>query len=166
MMSVLIKMADVNVRYFKENMDLLKFWHPKVCIKRIQHAFVDRIDNSLPRVTNWHLVMPSSEPRERIVYLKNKLMIDSFTLTIANSGEITIKGARKSDANVITSISDCFTHISNLSVSSSHSVFASVWAKAGTNPSTIMLNLKGNSKTSYDQKKPGEKKIRHYSTTP
>ena len=29
--------------------------------KRIQHAFVDRLDNSVPRVTVWH---HSSEPRD------------------------------------------------------------------------------------------------------
>ena len=61
MTSVLIKMAHVNVGYLKVKMDLLKHWHwhPKVCKKKNQHAFVDMLDNSVPWVTVWHhLVEP------------------------------------------------------------------------------------------------------------
>ena len=42
-------------------MDLLTRWYPKVCQKRIQHAFVDMLDNSVPRVTVWH---HSAEPSD------------------------------------------------------------------------------------------------------
>ena len=34
---------------FKDKIDLFKRWHPKNARKRIQHAFVDRIHNSVPR---------------------------------------------------------------------------------------------------------------------
>ena len=57
---VLLKMADVNKGYFMVKLDLLKRWHPKCARKRIQHAFVHRIDNSVPRITIWH---HSVEPR-------------------------------------------------------------------------------------------------------
>ena len=63
--------------------------------------------------------------------------------TFANSGEITIKGARKSLANVTTSISDCFTHIQNLNLSGSHGEY-SICSKPGTCPATISSNLKVN----------------------
>ena len=53
MTSVLFKMADVNVGYFKGNLDLLKHLHLKYARKRIQHAFVDMIGKSVPRVTVW-----------------------------------------------------------------------------------------------------------------
>ena len=73
MMSVLIKMAGVNVRYLKVKMDLFKCWHQKYARKRNQHAFVDTLDNSVPRVTALHhrqsLVMPSSDPRDRTAIL-------------------------------------------------------------------------------------------------
>ena len=54
MTSVLFKMTDINAGYLKVKLDLLKSWHPKYARKRIQHAFVDRIDKSIPRVTVWH----------------------------------------------------------------------------------------------------------------
>ena len=46
---------------------------------------MDRIANSVPRVTVWHheappsRVMPNSDPRDRIVYPIHKLMLDSFS---------------------------------------------------------------------------------------
>ena len=51
MTSVVFKMADVNARYLRS----LKRWHQKDSRKRIQHAFVDRIDKSVHRVTVFHL---------------------------------------------------------------------------------------------------------------
>ena len=45
----------------KVKLDLLKRWHPKCARKRIQHVFVDRIDNSVAQVTVWH---HSAEPRD------------------------------------------------------------------------------------------------------
>ena len=54
MMSVLFKMVDINAGYSKVKLDLLKRWHLKYARKRIQHAFVDRIDKSVLRVTVWH----------------------------------------------------------------------------------------------------------------
>ena len=59
-------MADINAGYLKVKLDLFKRWYPKYARKRIQHAFVDRIDKSVPLVTVWHhsaelLVVPSSD---------------------------------------------------------------------------------------------------------
>ena len=48
-----------NAGYLKVKLGLLKCWHPKCARIRIQHAFVDRIDNSVPRGTVWH---HSAEP--------------------------------------------------------------------------------------------------------
>ena len=57
--SVLFKMVDVNAGYFKVKLDLLNRWHPKYARKRIQHAFVDRIDKSVPRVSvYYHSAVP------------------------------------------------------------------------------------------------------------
>ena len=57
-------MADVNVGYLKVKMDLLKRWQQKVCKKkRIQHAYEDMIDNSVPRITVWH---HSAEPSDAL----------------------------------------------------------------------------------------------------
>ena len=61
MTSVLIKMEDVNAGFLEVKLDLLKHWHPKYARKRIQHAFVNRIDISVPRFTVWH---HSAEPRD------------------------------------------------------------------------------------------------------
>ena len=72
MMSVLFKMANVNAGYMY--LDLLKLCHPKYARKRIQHAFVDRINKSVPWVTVWHHKALSSEPRDKIVYPIHKLM--------------------------------------------------------------------------------------------
>ena len=45
-----------------------------------KYAFVDRIDIFVPQVTDWHqsLVMPSSDPQDKIVDPIHKLMIYSF----------------------------------------------------------------------------------------
>ena len=48
-------------RHLKVKLDLLKRWHLKYARKRIQHAFEDRIDKSVPRVNIWH---HSTEPRD------------------------------------------------------------------------------------------------------
>ena len=61
MTSVLFKMVDANAGYLKVKLDLFKHLHPKFERKRIPHAFVDRIDKSVPRVTVWH---HSAEPRD------------------------------------------------------------------------------------------------------
>ena len=55
MMSVVIKMVDINVGNLKVKMDLLKCWHPQYARKRIQHEFVDRLDNSVRRVHEYSL---------------------------------------------------------------------------------------------------------------
>ena len=54
MTSVLFRMADFNAGYLKIKLDLLKRWHPKYARKRIQHVFINRIDNLVPRVTVLH----------------------------------------------------------------------------------------------------------------
>ena len=49
---------------------------------RIYHEYVDRIDNSVLRVTAWRheaVVMPNSDPRDRIVQRIHKRMLDSFS---------------------------------------------------------------------------------------
>ena len=46
-------------RVFKTG--LIKALAPKYASKKIQHAFVDSIDKSVPRVTVWH---HSTEPRD------------------------------------------------------------------------------------------------------
>ena len=53
------KLEETSAGYLKVKLDLLKRWHPKYARKRIQHAFVDRIDKSVPWVTVWH---HSAEP--------------------------------------------------------------------------------------------------------
>ena len=82
MMSVLFKMVDINVVYLKVKLDLLKSWNPKYARNRIQHAFVDTIDESVPWVTVWH---HSAEPHDakqcpsgQISLSFQKLMIDSY----------------------------------------------------------------------------------------
>ena len=76
MTSVLFRMADVNVGYLKVKMDLLKAVQ-EYARKRIQHVFVDRIDNSsrifhdcevlieksVPRFTVWHHKAPPSDAK-------------------------------------------------------------------------------------------------------
>ena len=85
MTSVLFKMADINVGYLKVKNVFNKALTPKkYARKRIEHAFEERIDNSVPRVTfditRQSLVIPSSDPPDRIVYPIHKLMIDSYNI--------------------------------------------------------------------------------------
>ena len=61
MTSVSIKMEDVNAGFLEVKLDLLTRWHQKYARKRIKHAFVNRIDKSVPRFTVWH---HSAEPRD------------------------------------------------------------------------------------------------------
>ena len=61
MTSVVFKMADVNAGNLNVKLDLSKRWYPEYARKRIEHAFVDGIDKSVPRVTVWH---HSTEPRD------------------------------------------------------------------------------------------------------
>ena len=75
-------MADVNAEYLKVKLDLSKRWHPKYARKRIQHVSVERIYKSLFGITWQSLVMPSNDPRDRIVYPIHKLMIDSYNLCL------------------------------------------------------------------------------------
>ena len=48
---------------------------------RIYLEFVDRIDNSVPKVTVWHHEGLQSDPRDRFVSPCLKLMLDSFSYT-------------------------------------------------------------------------------------
>ena len=80
MMSVLFKKADVNTGYLKVKLALSKNWHPNHARKRIQHAFVDWKDKSVPQVTVWHHSAEPRDPRDRIVYPILKLMIYSYIL--------------------------------------------------------------------------------------
>ena len=80
MTSDLIKMADVNFGYLKVKMYLLKHWHPKVCKKKNPTCVYGYVSQSLFGITRQSLVMPSSDPRDRIVYPIHKLMIDSYII--------------------------------------------------------------------------------------
>ena len=46
-----------------------------VCKCYLYDKFVDRIDNTIPRVTTWH----HEDPRDRFVYPIHKRMWDSFS---------------------------------------------------------------------------------------
>ena len=54
MMSVLFKIGDVNVGYLKVKMGLIKALLPKSMQEKESNSFGDRVDNSVPRVTDWH----------------------------------------------------------------------------------------------------------------
>ena len=89
MTSVSFKMADVNAGYLKVKLELLKRRHTKRTKQGEETSmpfsrFVDRIDKpsfgSMYSITRQSLVMPSSDPRSRIFYPIQKLMIDSYIL--------------------------------------------------------------------------------------
>ena len=68
---------------FKGKMDLLKHWHPKSMQEiesymRLWICYTILSLGSLLGITRQCLVMPSSDPRERIVYPIHKLLIDSY----------------------------------------------------------------------------------------
>ena len=87
MTSALIKMADINVRYFKVKMDFIKCWYQKLCTKKNPTYVCEKDRQFCPSgnclASLGKVVMPSSYPRDRIVYSILKLMIDSYKLILA-----------------------------------------------------------------------------------
>ena len=72
MTSVLIKMADVNVR---TKMDLLKRWHPKVCKKKNITWVCGYVRQFCPSGHCLASRGSCSDPRDRIVYPIHKLVL-------------------------------------------------------------------------------------------
>ena len=79
MTSVLFKMVEMNAWFSKVKLALLK----QYTRERIQHAFVDRIDKSVPRVTVWHHSAEPGDGKQRpseqncLSYL---IIIDSYDI--------------------------------------------------------------------------------------
>ena len=79
---VLFKMADVNAEYFKAKLTLFKRWHPKESHISLRKVSTNLSLGSPYGITRRSLVMPNSDPRDRLVYPIHKLMINSYVIPI------------------------------------------------------------------------------------
>ena len=98
MKSVFFKMAEVNVEYNREKLNLSSAGTQKYARKRVQHVFEERIEKSVPRVTVWQsLVITISDHQDKIVYLQThySFLYPSCARFIRSSGITDTVSSRK-----------------------------------------------------------------------